>query len=400
MAAGDLVALRGRGLLHRFLEPLCFGTDAVEIKAPLTSAAVDQLLSEATTRSPSIQGLEVGLQRLADQLVPHPVDIRVSEEDLLLVVAAYHVAFQLHHSVAEGRVWDRRLEDLNEQVWKILHRVAPARTEGQLLARHLMLRHLPVAYRVDTRVEFGAFWGPLVFRGQEASWVQWPLRTHHHIEKNSVWIGSQIEGRTGAIYARLLSLTPVTKLLHVPTLGPLFDWHGCVTALAAPGPCRLVTNTLLNDGLARAMPSLGNAFRAYCTQTGEPLAHRRYVGRFLLNLALTHVTFLPDELLDAAPDPKTAEPQPPPDLPPAAISGGGKTEAAARKLAQLRAGIASFYAVIGALHQLRGPLGAAHLYADDRLASRLETFLSALPDKTLRFETFQSVATGLQYPLL
>ncbi len=405
MAGAELVPVRapaGRGLMHRFLEPLCFGNAAVEIKDPLTRAAVDQLLAEAITRSAQLHDLEVGLQRLADQLVPHPVDIRVTEDDLLLVVAAYHVAFQLHHTVAEARVWDRRMDSLNAQVLQLLSGVQTAGNEGQLLARHLMLRHLPVAYRIDTRVEFGAFWAPLTFRGQNASWVQWPLRKHHHIEKNSVWIGSLAQGRCATIYARLLALTPLTKLVHTPTLAAFFDWQGCAPALALPGPCRLATNTILNEGLPRAMPALGRAFIDYCHRALEPVTHRRYIARFLLNLVLTHVTFQHPETLATGPDLQSVEPEPAPKVPvPAAPTGGGKTERSKQRRAELRRGVVEFYAVIAVLHQLRGHLGAAHLYAEEGLQERMETFLSAVPiEKTVSVETFQTVAHGLQYPLL
>lgn len=404
MAGTELVAVRrGRGILDRFLWPLCFGTGKVALAHPLTRAAVDQLLSEAAARSSAIHDLEVGLQQLADQLVPHGVDIRVDEDDLRLVVAAYHVAFQLHHSVSEGKIWDRRLQNLDDEVWKILARVPVATTEGQLLARHLMLRHLPVAYRIDTRVEFGAFWGPLTFRGQEASWVQLPLRKHHHIEKSSVWLGADEEERQiGNIYARLLALSPVTKLVHIPTLGPRFTWEGCVAALAAPGPCRLVTNTVLNEGLPHAMPHMGHAFIALCTRASEPVSHKRYLGRFLLNLALTYVTFASEEELDTFPALKDIDTPPPPGVPaPRTDPISGRQEHEKRRRAMLLGRAGQFYGVIDALHRLRGPLGAAHLYAEPELEARVQRFIGAANlDKTKRVETFQIVANGLQYPLL
>jgi hypothetical protein len=394
--AALIQARSGNGILDRFLRPLCFGQGAVKLKNPVTQSAVNQLMAQAGPGSSAGLDLEIRLQAMAAQLVPHPLDIRIGEEELKLVVAAYHVAWELHLSADDRNLWERRRKNLDEEVRTLISGIRPPDTEGVLLTRHLLLRHLPVAFRIDTRVEFWTFWGPLTFRGQSPSWVQYPLRKSHNEKRESVWLNDSVQGEdVRGIYSHLLRLTPLTKLVQAPWLGPLFDWHGCTRALVMPGTCRYVTNTILKEGIATFMPQLGHTFLAFCQKQG-PVAEKRYLARFLLNLWLTLLTFdddarhIPQRNAHAAPSaPEGRDGEIP-------VPRAGKETPSARRK-RLREQMMACCAVFASLYDLRGPLGAAHLFSDD-LHARARTFLGAAQiDAILKADTLRALREHLAY---
>jgi hypothetical protein len=95
----------------------------------------------------------------------------------------------------------------------------------------------------------------------------------------------------------------------------------------------------------------------------------------MLNLIVTHCLFCDDESLTSMPAFAKL----------AGLDGAGTNNCAgwhgmiAREQAASEAdddGL-TFYAIGNALHRLRGPLGAAHLFADTKLAARVERFLAS-----------------------
>ena len=378
-------------LFKHFLLPLVRG-QKVSIGVPLNRSHLEEVLSAVITGDRSIQNLQLRLQRMASRLVAHPVMIELTVDDLKLAAAAYQVCWFFHEAPESERIWQRRVENIVKETETLLEGVGLPRTEGQLIARHLMLRHLTRLYRVDTRVEFGVFWGALEFVGTEPTWVKMPGRARGVMERSTVWVHKAVYSKpVSRAFWRLMSLTPLTSLMACDRLDPYFTFWGTATALAMPSTCRLVTNHTLNEGLGNFMPALGRAFVQYIKDSQQPLSHRRYVGRFLYNLVLTHCTFADQASLEGR------------LVPTASLDGPVEGEKApAPKAAPEGGGSAldplEFYASAWALHQLRGPLGAAHLLAEEGLGAKVERFLAAgeVEPRQLN-DMFGLVSQGLQY---
>ncbi len=371
--------------LTHFLVPLVQG-QTVHIGVPLTARHLNEAEAAVMTGNRSIQHLQLLLQDMATRLVPHAVHIELTVEDIRMAAAAYQICWFFHWSVEEGRIWKRRLDNVVKELGELLARVGLPRTEAQLLGRHLLFRHLPALFRVDTRVEFGFFWGTLDFIGTEPDWVKLPGRSKGVMERSAVWVGQRVfEKPVGQAFWRLMGLTPLTALLHCDRLFPYFSFWGAASALSLPSVCRLVTSAYVDGGLWRRMPALEKAFRQMLGDPQESVAHRRYMARFLYNLVLTHVSFCDEDDIYRYPDISAFEP---PD-----VQGVARTS---RDLQTLD--LSGFYAVIDALHALRGPLGAAHLMSDPELLASVERFVAtASLNITLRQSMRAEVASGLQF---
>lgn len=395
-----LVPMTAPGLMGEFVRPLALG-QRVTIREPLSRESMEILVAQTALSDDGELGqLKRQLQALARRLLPQELWLEILPAEMKLVAVAYQVCWFFHHSVEEGRVWQRRLQELVEGCDRVLSSVGLPRSQGQLIARHLLLRHLPQVYRTDTRLEFGAFWQPLEFLGTTPDWARWPLRSNPLQEKRQVWIHQHVYARpAGRLYYGVLSRSPLTNLLHCDRLHPQFTFWGAVSALALPDVCRLVTNDFLARGLHEVMPALAHGFGRFLEDEREPLSHRRYVARFLLNLGLSWCYFAPKEQLGI-------------------ISGRDRYATAAEKLKAVGAattrprGVAeaptppraelldprSFYPWFWALYRLRGPLGAAHLDSDGELRERVALFLAAahLTEEEKR-QAWQRATRGLGY---
>ncbi len=362
MAESALVKLERPGLLRDFVAPLVLG-EPVHVGGPLTREDLEGLVAQAQGPG-ELDGLLLQMQRQARELTPEPVLVELGPQEMVLAAVAYQVAWYFHDSVERRKVWQRRLTYQAEQGERLLSRVGLPQTQGRLLGRHLLLRHVARLFRTDTRLEFGAVWGPVSFFGQEPRWRKLPLRGDPLVEKRRVWVSREVFGRPAApLYYGLMARSPLTSLLDCERLHPHFTFWGSAWALGLPWMCRLVTSAYVGKGLEAVMPALWQAFWRYAEDRGEPLGQRRYLARFLLNLGLTHCMFTPPERLEVFEGNPKAHPYVP------KAEGG---EAALREQAR------GFHDLFWALYEFRGFLGGAHLVSAGQLEARVAAFSSAL----------------------
>ncbi len=353
-------------LLRHFLLPLIRG-QAVTMGVPLNKAHLEDALASVVTGEASIHDLQFELQTMAARLVAHPLMIDLTVDDMKLAAAAYQVCWFFHWAPERDRIWRRRLENIAAETEALVGSVGLPRSEAQVVARHLMFRHLPRLFRQDTKVEFGAFWGSLQFMGTEPSWVKLPGRSRGALSREKVWVYREIASRpVSRAWRHIMSLSPLTNLLACDRMGADFSYWGAVAALALPSTCRIVTNDYLKRGLGPVAPTLARGFMAYAPDASQPLTHRLYVARFLYNLVASWCQVQPVEALDAP------------------LEAGQGQE------------VSLFYEVAHALHGLRGPLGGAHLMSDEVLLGRVERFLRAPGlDRRRLGEVGEAVAVGL-----
>ncbi len=364
-----LVARRASGgLLEDFVQPLVMG-QKVFIHEPLDRNALDRLVSCAVEPDTFLRSLQSSMYAMALRLVPHALDIRLTEQDLKLAAVAYQICWFFHGDAEEGNLWQSRAKKLVEECERVLSTVGLPRTEAELIGRHLLLRHLSRVFRTDTKLEFNAFfWRNLEFRGQEPQWARWPLRADPLVERTQVRVHEHVYAKpAGRLYYGVLSRSPLTNLLQCDRLYPQFTFWGSVVALALPAVCRLVTDRYMSRGLHEVMPALAHAFGRFLEDSREPLAHRRYMARFMLNLGLTWCYFSPRESLGVFPGGKPVEGQ-------QAVAVGATPPASSPKQSEATA---RFYEFFDALYALRGPLGATHLASTEDLDKRVALFVSA-----------------------
>jgi hypothetical protein len=372
-----LVTTQGAGLLERFAWPMALGQRVI-LGEPLGRASLAALLGLAREgQGGALEGLRRLLQVQARQLMAQPVAVEIQEPELRLVAVAYHICWTFHAQAEEGRLWRHRADALFEGCERLLKSVGLPRSLGQLVGRHLLLRNLPELYRTDTRLEFGALWGSLEFLGSSPQWVRWPLRSDPLVTRRQTWLHEHIYARpAGRLYYGVMSRSPLTSLLRCERVHPQFTFWGATAALANRELCRLVTNDYLSRGLVAVMPALANAAWRFFEDQREPLAHRRYIARFLLNLGLSWCHFqAPEALLAPPPSPSGdtlallkalgAAPTHPVDL--------SKLASPRRELLEPRA----FYLLFGGLYALREALGAAWVAQEPALQEQAARFVSA-----------------------
>lgn len=384
------VSAQQPSLLRHFIIPLVQG-EPVSIGVPLNKGHLDEAVAAVVTGDRVISELEMVLERLATRLVAHPVRIQLTEEELRLAAVAYQVCWFFHWAPEQQRVWGSRLENIVAETEGLLSRVGLPKTVGQALGRHLILRHLPLVYRVDTTISFDFFWSPLEFIGADkVEWVKLPGRSRGRKEERSVWVWRQVYQKPiGRAFWQMMSLSPLTNLLHCDRMHPYFTFWGTATALSVPSLCRLVTNRYLEVGLGQMMPALAKGFYKMLNDPQQPLSHKRYIARFVYNLALTHCALTREEALDRLPS-----------APLFGVSGGAgvpddRDEGGADTA---KDSPVTFYALVEALHMLRGALGGAHLCADEALSQRLSRFLAAARLEPGHAESAaRELARGLQY---
>ena len=198
------------------------------------------------------------------------------------------------------------------------------------------------------------------------------------------------------IFVRLLKLSPLTNLLDCFRTHPWFDFGGTIVVLALPSLCRVTTNEILRQGLARYIPALGRGFLTYISTKSEPTSDKRYVARFLLNLLISHCYFAPDKELSSTPDLHHLGSTTPSGLPPPAHTEE-EDKAKQERKARYRTDIRNFYAIMSALFRLRGPLGATHVSQIPGLLDRDERFLGAANlDRAVLTDAGRDVAAGLE----
>ena len=141
----DLVPVGREGarprLLEHFVLPLLRGQQ-VSIGVPLGKSHLDEIIAAVMTGDDSIKHLQFELQAMASRLVAHPVMIELGIDDVKLMAAAYQVCWFFHTSPEKEKIWERRIENIVEETMALVQTVDYPRNEGQLLGRHLLLRHM------------------------------------------------------------------------------------------------------------------------------------------------------------------------------------------------------------------------------------------------------------------
>lgn len=387
-------------LLENFVVPLMRG-EQVTISRPASGDDVSALVADVMTQDRANQYLTLELQRRAARMLAHPPLLELRPSDLKLTIAAYQACWFFHTSVEEGKVWESRQRNIQEETLQLLDTIGMPETTGQAIVRHLLLRHLPRLTRTDYHLTFSFFWSDLRFYGTEPDWVKLPGRGNPSIDREEVALARAVQARpVASIYRRTVWLSPLTNLLSCDLLHPHFTFWGTIGALAVPQLCRYVTSELLRGGrLQRYMPALAVGGLKTIEDTQEARAHRRYVARFLYNLVLTHARFEDSERLATptifAPAPEQRRPSPQRD------NAAADPARAARdsRHKDLHENGLTFFALARALHNMRGPLGAAHLTNDALLMERVAAFFDANPVEDSRVHDVERrLRTALNWP--
>jgi len=340
-------------LLRDFAAPLMRGS-AITMGDPLSAKLYLDLIGGMLASESAFAHFQLELQRRANRSFVDPPLIELHRADLDLVATAYQFCWFFHGLAEDHRVWDRRQRNLYDEAMELVARVPAPPDDVAAFTRHLLLRHLPRVVRNDTHLSFNMLWGDLHFKGTEPKWLRLPGRRNPAIKRETVWLartGSRPELR--ALFDAILARSPLTRLLGLPELGPQTQVQGLIATLAVPRLCRYATLSMLEGGLPDYMAPLAITALDYIRDADAPVLHRRYLAKFVYNLCLTWCMFADDKALTTD------------------YAASGPTDssvAVARR---------KFTALIAALHDFRGELGAAHLFADPDLERRVGMLLDA-----------------------
>ena len=405
------VSARMPRLFSHFVVPLYRG-EAVSVESPLNRLHLDDALASVSTGDGLAHQIAFELQAMARHLLNHELEITIGLDEVRLAAAAYQICWFFHGAVEDGRVWKRRMDNISSEVEELLDTVEPILTEEVLVARHLMFRNLVRLERTDSKVEFGRWWGALNFKGQEPRWTRFPGRGKGFVSRTRVQVSRSVKDRAvGDSFSKLMGHTPLTALIESVEIGGHFDFGSAIAPLALTATCRLVTNRILERGLGEYIGTLGVSFLDHL-RSDAPVAHKRYLARFLYNLLLTHCAFEVDgESLMAPLDGAVHR---------AAMRGGGGAftspwweetlagrgegyDSAAAGGLGVKAGTVERVTLeisqilFVTLHMLRGPLGGAHLLSDEALALRVERFLSRMVERERMVVSEVKAATNVVY---
>ncbi|MEO1270404.1 MAG: hypothetical protein AAFX99_20145 [Myxococcota bacterium] len=361
-------------LLSQFVVPLMRG-EPVTISRPAEGADVGALVADVMTDDRAHQYLSLELQQRAARMLVHPPLMELRPSDIKLMIAAYQSCWFFHSAVEEGRIWESRLRNIQEETLALLDTIGMPENTGQAVLRHLLLRHLPRLSRTDYHLSFSFFWNDLRFYGTDPDWVKLPGRSNPSIDRQTVSVAQEVQARpVASIYRRTIWLSPITNILSCHQLHPHFTFWGTLGVLAVPQLCRYITSELLHQGLQDFMPALGAGALKTIEDIQESRAHRRYIARFIYNLVLLHANFSDDEELATptvfAPSSEPRRPQPQRDN--AAMDPVRAARESRHK--DLHENGLMFIALARALHNMRGPLGASHLLTETELTERLQLF--------------------------